>query len=82
MVYFNAIIARTIHHYDLVEELPVIGPHRLRDDPREGQKEIHGEGCFAGPKTDFGERPTLSRRLYNLKMDLNNVDAREMQVFV
>lgn len=36
MVYFNAIIARTIHHYDLVEELPVIGPHRLRDDPREG----------------------------------------------
>ena len=32
----SAIIARTIHHYNLVEELPVIGPHRLRDDPREG----------------------------------------------
>ena len=39
MVYFNTIItriARTIHHYELVEELPVIGSHRLRDDLREG----------------------------------------------
>ena len=39
MVYFNTIItriARTIHYYDLVKELPVIGSYRLRDDPREG----------------------------------------------
>lgn len=34
MVYFNTIItriARTIHHYELVEELPVIGPIDLRE---------------------------------------------------